>query len=151
MKRPITSYILILLTFFQIISAVPAGWSLISDPSGCNLGFSTEMLKNSPFHDFLIPGLFLFIVLGIFPIIIFFVLIKKTKFNLADKINLYKKYHWSWTFSYYLGILLVLWINMQLIFLKEFSIIHFVYSMIGVLIILITLLPSTKEYYRNTS
>ncbi len=109
------------------------------------------MLKNPPFHDFLIPGLFVFIVLGIFPIIIFFVLIKKTKFNLADKINLYKKYHWSWTFSYYLGILLVLWINMQLIFLKEFSIIHCVYSMICGLIILITLLPSTKEYYRHTS
>ncbi len=58
-----------------------------------------------------------------------------------------QKQHWSWTFSYYLGLLLVLWINMQLFFLKEFSIFHFAYSMLGVLIIVVTHLPSRKKDY----
>jgi len=149
MKRSLTSYFLNFLVFFQAISAIPAGFSLIFDPSGNNLGLPIEMLKHSPFSNYLIPGLFLFIVLGIFPMITFYGLIKKNKFKLAKKINLYKEYHWSWTFSHYLGLLLILWINMQLFFIREFSMLHFIYAMLGVLIIVITHLPSTKKYYKN--
>ena len=147
MKRPATSYLLIFLVLIQIISAVPAGWMLIADPSGTNLGLPVEMLQYSPFPDFLIPGLFLFIVLGIFPIVIVYGLIKKTEFKLANKINLYQKYHWSWTFSYYLGLLLILWINMELLFIKDYSFLQVIFSMLGVIIIVITHLPVTKRYY----
>ena len=114
MKRSATSYILLFLIFFQIISAVPAGFILIGDSSGANLGFTLELLKHSPFSNFMIPGLFLFIVLGLFPILIFYGLIKKFEFKLAEKININKEFHWSWTFSYYLGLTLILWINFQL-------------------------------------
>lgn len=148
-KRNFIRYILFLLIFFQIISAIPAGFLLIYDPSGSKLGYSLEQLNLSPFPNFLIPGLFLFTVLGLFPIIIFYGLIKKPTFKLAEKINLYKNYHWSWTFSYYLGMLLILWINIQLYFIREFSILHFIYSLLGVLIIFITFLPVTKKEYKK--
>ena len=147
MKRSVASYLLIFLIFIQIISAVPAGWILITDPSGINLGLPIEMLQYSPFPDFLIPGLFLFIVLGIFPTIIVYGLIKKPEFKLINKINLYKKYHWSWTFSYYLGLLLVLWINMELLFIREYSFLQVIISVLGVAIIFITHLPRTKRDY----
>ena len=52
-------------------------------------------------------------------------------------------------FSYYLGVLLVLWINVQLYFIKSWDILHFVYSMLGVLIIVVTHLPRTKQDYRK--
>ena len=125
MKRSLISYFLIFLVFFQAISAIPAGLSLIFDPSGNNLGLPIELLQDAPFPNFFIPGLFLFAMLCIFPIITFYGLIKKNKFRLAQKINLYKEYHWSWTFSYYLGLLLILWINMELFFIKEFDMLHF--------------------------
>lgn len=149
MKRSISSYLLIMLVFIQMISALPAGLSLITDPSGTNLGLPIELLQPTPFHDFLIPGLFLFIFLGLFPALIFYGLIKKPIFKSLEKFNLYKDYHWSWTFSYYLGLILILWINMQLYFIREFSILHFVYSILGILIILIAHLPSTKRDFKK--
>ena len=148
MKKSFTCYILMFLLLFQSITAIAGGWGLVSNPSGSNLGFSVTMLENSPFTDFLIPGLFLLVVLGIGPAVIFYGLIKKPKFRLAEMINIYKNYHWSWTFSYYLGIVLVLWIDIQVYFLRETFILHFVYSVLGVLIIVLTNLPATKKYYR---
>lgn len=139
---------MIFLVFFQMISAIPAGWALISDPSGRKLGFPLEMLEHSPFTNFLIPGLFLLVVLGIFPIIVFYGLITKNELRWTQKMNLYKNYHWSWAFSYYLGLLLILWINMELMFIKEFSMLQVAYSILGVLIVILTHLPSTKKDYK---
>lgn len=147
MKRSIPTYILMLLILFQVISAIPSGGLLIIDPSGEKLGLPIEMIQYSPFSDFLIPGLFLFFILGVFPILVLYGLVRKSKLPILEKINFYKNYHWSWTFSYYVGLLLVLWINMQLFFIRDFDILHFIYSMLGLLIIIITHLPNTKNDY----
>ncbi len=47
------------------VGAVPAGISLILDPSGAGVGQSLEALEGSPFPNYLIPGLFLLGVNGI--------------------------------------------------------------------------------------
>ncbi|NND04940.1 MAG: hypothetical protein HKN87_01050 [Saprospiraceae bacterium] len=151
MKRNISTYFLMILICFQIISAVPSGLLLIIDPTGNKLGTPLSMLDGSPFTNFLIPGLFLFTMLGIFPILVLYGLTKRSIFKAADKLNPYKLQHWSWTFSYYLGLLLVLWINMQLLFLKSWAMLHFMYSMLGVLIIIVTHLPSVKQNYEIKS
>ncbi len=151
MKRSVSSYLLIMLVFIQMISALPAGWSLVTDPSGVGLGIPLDMLQQTPFSNFMWPGLFLFIFLGLFPALIFYGMVKRPIFKALEKINLYKDYHWSWTFSYYLGVILILWINMQLFFIREFFILQFVYSMLGILIIFITHLPSTKRDFKNNN
>jgi hypothetical protein len=53
------------LQMFIGIGAVPAGISMILDPSGHGLGMSLDMLANTPFTDFLIPGTFLLVINGI--------------------------------------------------------------------------------------
>ncbi len=148
MKRSISSYLLISLVFIQMISALPAGWSLVTDPTGVGLGIPLDMLQQTPFSNFMWPGLFLFVFLGLFPALIFYGMIKRPIFKVLEKLNLYKDYHWSWTYSYYLGVILILWINMQLFFIREFFILQFVYSMLGILIIFITHLPSTKRDFK---
>jgi hypothetical protein len=47
------------------VGAVPAGISMILDPTGTGLGMSTSMLAGSPFPTFLIPGMVLLLVNGI--------------------------------------------------------------------------------------
>jgi hypothetical protein len=47
------------------LGAVVSGAMLIVAPSGVLLQAPLEMLKNSPFHDFLIPGIILFLVIGL--------------------------------------------------------------------------------------
>ncbi len=54
-----------ILQLFIGIGAVPAGLAMIIDPSGRSLTMPLEMLANSPFSDFLIPGIFLLLINGI--------------------------------------------------------------------------------------
>jgi hypothetical protein len=56
--------ILIILHLFVGVGAMAGGFSAISNPQS-PMGISTEILKNSPFPDFLIPGLLLFGVIGV--------------------------------------------------------------------------------------
>jgi hypothetical protein len=47
------------------VGAVVSGAMLIADPSGTLLHAPVEMLKGSPFRDFLLPGVILFLVNGV--------------------------------------------------------------------------------------
>lgn len=50
---------------FTALGAIPAGLAYLLDTSGARMGVTPELLANSPFKSFLIPGLFLLLVNGI--------------------------------------------------------------------------------------
>ena len=52
------------LCLFSGISALFGGAVLVARPDGTILGIPVSVLAHSPFHDFLIPGLVLFTVIG---------------------------------------------------------------------------------------
>jgi len=54
-----------ILQLFIGIGAVAGGWVLVMDPSGSQIGMSSDWLSNSPFTTYLIPGLTLLLVNGI--------------------------------------------------------------------------------------
>lgn len=56
--------ILVVLHVMVGILALMGGWAAISDPMS-PFGISTDMLTNSPFRSFLIPGWLLFIFIGL--------------------------------------------------------------------------------------
>ena len=147
MKRPISSVVLIALILFQALGAIPSGLSMILDPTGRCMGLPNYILESSPFSNFLIPGLFLTFVLGVLPVVVLYGLITKKEIVLLEKINLYKEYHWALAYSYFLGIVLILWINMQLYFGIGFHILHFIYSLLGLLIIFFAHSPGCRTYY----
>lgn len=151
MKKSFPTYLLLVLIGIQIVNAVPAGFLMIIEPSGAKLGIPMEVLKPSPFPDFLIPGLFLFVFLGLFPIYIFYGLVRKPNLKLPEKFNLDREYHWALTYAYYLGLLLVLWINMQLLFIKSYSFLQVIISVLGVFIIILTQWPTTRKEYSKAS
>lgn len=47
------------------IGAIPAGIGYLMDTSGAGMGASPELLANSPLDTFLLPGLFLLIINGL--------------------------------------------------------------------------------------
>ncbi len=55
---------LIVLHWFVGVGAVFGGLAGVVDPTGAAVGISVDALERGPFRDFLIPGLFLMIVLG---------------------------------------------------------------------------------------
>jgi len=88
-----------ILQMFIGIGAVPAGIAMISDPSGRGLGMPLEMLANSPFSDFLIPGVFLLVINGIG--------------SLLGGIASFKRYRCAGEIAAGLGTFLILWIAAQ--------------------------------------
>jgi hypothetical protein len=111
-NRNIPRIIAVVLMFMIGLNALAAGFSFISDPSGKGLGISLAYLDHSPFRNYFVPGLILFIVNGIMNFIAAFITIRKSK-GYANLILLQ-------------GILLGGWIIVQIIMVRDFILLHFI-------------------------
>ncbi len=145
-QRPVAVYILLLLVFLESASGLFGGAALLLDPAGNILQMPTSFLKDSPFVDYVVPGFILFVFLGIYPAILFFGLLRLPYSQTFNSINIYKNQHWSWTLTIYLGIVLILWIDFETMFIG-YNFLQTVFGVGGVVILILDLLPSVKEYY----
>jgi hypothetical protein len=145
MKRPVILYLLLSLHAFLGVSSLHRGIAFIIKPNGSLLGMQTEWLKKTPFQSFLIPGLILVFILGAFPLITIIGLFLKPKWDLAEKLNIYKNKHWAWAFSLYAGINVIIWITVQQI-MTEYFWLQPVMNFTGLLIIICTLTPPIIHY-----
>src|ERR1700687_4815566 len=68
--RPATVWALILLQLLLGLGALFGGGSFILSPDRSLLGVPLELLANSPFTNFLVPGLLLFFCVGVFPSVV---------------------------------------------------------------------------------
>ncbi len=123
------------LIIFQGISGLSGGVGLVLDPTGESLRIPLSWLENSPFDDYLIPALILLIVLGLFPLVVFY--------------GLLKKWSWSWYAALIVGAALIIWIGV------EISIIGYhpqpplqlIYGSLGLIILVFVLMPSVRRFY----
>jgi hypothetical protein len=99
------------------------GSAAIYSPSGSAVGISVEALKNGPFTDFFIPGVFLFVVLGLG--------------NLAAFITGKKNNKNQAYISGSLGVILCLWIAIQCYMLYTINPLHVIFFVIGIIQILL--------------
>lgn len=146
-RRPIAVAILILLHAILGIGAVFGGGALILDPSGAWIGMPVDMMKVPWFKDYLIPGILLFTVLGIGPLLVMFALINRWNCKWAEKLNIFRTAHWAWSYSLYCAFALQIWISVQIFIIHDSSVIHLVYMGLGLVIQTTTLLPSVSKYY----
>lgn len=101
------------------IGAIPAGLSMIIEPNGTDVGMSTEILLRSPFQNFFIPGLFLFIINGLLNAIGAFLSFVRNKY--------------AGIFGLSLGIILVLWICIQVYFIDLTHFLQPLFFVIGII------------------
>jgi hypothetical protein len=137
------------LMFLLAVSGLMGGGAFLLDPSGYLLQMPLSLLESSPFPNYLVPGIILFILLGCYPTVMCYALIKKPAWIFFEWINLYKDHHWAWSGSLYSGIILILWIDFQILFIGYGSVLQSIYGLLGVSIIICTLLPSVKKYDLN--
>ena len=147
--KNIQNFFLILLGFLAI-GAIGGSVVLIISPTGELLGIPLSDFNNIPFNSFLIPGIILFSVLGVIPSFLVIALIKKPTSKIAERINVFKDMHWSWTFSIYIAFALIGWIHIQLIFLQ--GVVHWLhtfYMLYAILILIVALLPRVRQLYQK--
>lgn len=116
----IVAFVLLLI---NSISAFFGGGNLIDQPDGSNLMLSTDLLRHSPFHDFLVPGIALFVSNGIFGII-----------TLVAMFAGYKKYP---VLIVAQGIILMGWLIIQVMMIREVLGLHLFTFAIGISLVFV--------------
>ncbi len=110
--------LLCILHAFVGIGAMAGGLGAILNPQE-PMGASVDLLNNSPFSNFLIPGIILFTVIGLGNVITAFLFRYKLRFQG------YISSVFSWA--------LVIWIVVQCIMINSVHFLHIIYFMIGVI------------------
>jgi len=57
--------------------------------------------------------------------------------------------HWSWSYSIYTGFALIIWIQIEMLFLQAVEWIHVFYVFLAVAIIFVVLLPQVRILYKK--
>jgi len=100
------------------IGALWGGANLLRDTSGKSMGWSLEMLAHTPFSDYFIPGLILFISNGLFSLFVFLLLLFG---NRKYPLLLFAQ-----------GAILIGWIMIQVLMLRTFIQLHLIMLLIGI-------------------
>lgn len=149
MKTKAARNTLLFLLAFLGLGAIFGGGILIISPGGKLFGMPLSMLQNSPFNSFLVPGIILFLVLGVVPMLLVFALLKKPKNKLAEQFNFFNDMHWSWTFTMYVAFALIGWIQIEMLFLGGAHWLQTCYMFLAVMIIFVALLPQVRNLYKK--
>lgn len=91
-------------------SALMAGYFFTSDPTGAAMGLTTADLQYSPFSDYRIPGILLFIFDGVLALLCAIFLI--TRLGQGPAVLIFQ------------GIVLAIWIVVQIVMLRELNWLH---------------------------
>jgi hypothetical protein len=148
LTRPGLCRILFLLQILLGVGAVGGGAILVAAPDGHLIRMPLRMLKYSPFPNFLIPGMILGIFLGIYPLAVAYSLWKRPAWHWPDMINPFKRTHWSWAGSLAAGVIVVIWIVVEVIMLRSVGFLHVLYFVWGMALIFLTLTPGVRRHYR---
>jgi hypothetical protein len=100
------------------IGAVAGGLALILDPSGMRLGTPLEMLQETPFATFLVPGIVLFVVNGLG--------------SLAGAAASFSQHRYAGELGIALGAFLIAWILVQVYWMSGFHWLHWLYLGLGI-------------------
>ncbi|MPW26066.1 hypothetical protein GC105_09710 [Alkalibaculum sp. M08DMB] len=129
--------ILLFLHIFIGIGALFGGFFAFTDTTGIQFGMpATEVLKDSPFTSFLIPGIFLFVIIGLG--------------NILTYIICKKNYKLQYYISGCMGLILTMWIVIQCYILNSIHVLHISFFTFGFIqIILAIILVLKGEFHGN--
>ena len=144
-----TRNILIFLLSILGIGAIGGGGALILSPSGLMMGMPLKIIQSSPFSNFLIPGIILFGVLGLIPLLLIYALVKKPKWRFPELFNFFDDMHWAWSFTIYIAFALIIWIQTEMMYLKAVHWSHSLYMGIALMILFVALLPQVRLFYKK--
>jgi hypothetical protein len=123
---------------------------MLLDPSGSKLQMSLENLDGSIFKDYSVPGIILLLVNGVLPTIAGIGLIWRRPLKPLSGFSILKNHHWAWSLSLISGLGLMVWIGVQIAMIGYWTDmpIQAVYGILGLLITVLTLIPSVHHHYK---
>lgn len=121
------------------------GIMMLMDPSGDLLGVA-DVLPMLPVPNFILPGIFLLVVMGIFPLLLAVALIARPSWPWMDSLLQWSNHFWAWTGTLILVAILALWLIFEIWLIGTFPITN-ITAVLGLLILFFALLPGVRNYY----
>jgi hypothetical protein len=145
-KNPFELYILYFWMAFLSLNGLGGGLVFMIEPNGSLMGMTTEWLAKTPFQSFLIPGICLFLLNGVFPLVSLVGLISRKENRVFNALNVFKDKFWGWTFSVYSGIITISWIIIQQM-IADFFVLQPIITAIGLINFVLALMPRIQKRY----
>jgi hypothetical protein len=134
-NKSVTTKVLIVLLVLLGLGGIGGGIPMLLDPSGASMGLPAGLLDQLPINNFILPGLFLIVVMGLIPFVIAF--------------GLWKQERWAWLGTLAQGGMLILWICFQLILWGKPIAIQYIYLIWGIALLVLGWLPQTRREFEN--
>lgn len=145
---PFAAKLLIFLLFFLGTGAIISGAMLFAAPDGSFLGMTTDLLEGTPFRDYLIPGIILFLFIGVFQLLTAYGLVTHSKWRWPDALNPIKPQCWAWTASWAAGVITITWIAVETALLGYVSFLQPLIFVWALVLITLSFLPGVRRHYR---
>ncbi|MCX7783944.1 MAG: hypothetical protein N2318_09935 [Meiothermus sp.] len=145
--RPVGVYGLMGVLAFVAVGALYGGYSFLSDPSGGKMGIPTEWLSRTGFSDYFIPGLILFAVLGVLPLLTVVLLWLRPDWGWMQGLENLFHVHWVWGLAFGIGLAQMIWIVYQVVTMGLLFWLQPTMFGMGLLICGLCLLPSVRAHF----
>jgi hypothetical protein len=132
--RPLALWVLMVAVGVLGISGLVGGGQFILAPSGDLIGLSPTLLLGSPFESYLLPGVILFVVLGVYPLVVCY--------------GLYRGIRWAWSATILVGGALVTWVLVEGAIIGFGKRLQYPHLVQGMGIVVLALTPSVRAYLR---
>jgi hypothetical protein len=148
MKRPTTLWILIFWLAFLACGGLYGGIVMLLDPSGKLLQMD-KILSLLPVPNFILPGLFLLFIMGVFPSLLIYGLLAHPKWSWLESLFHRTQYNWAWAGTITLCVFLTAWLIVEGVLIGFKWPIQYITAVNGFLILLFVCLPPVRKYFRK--
>jgi len=140
-------YVVIGLMVLLSVGALGGGAALIAGPDGGVLGVPADLLLSTPFSSYLIPGILLFTVRGVYPLVVSYSLWARPGWRWPDLLNPFPGTHWAWAAAISVGVAVIVWIATQMTLLGCCHWLQYLYLFWGIVLLVVVMLPPMKRLY----
>lgn len=149
-SRSVAVKVLIVLEAILAFLGFASGSQFLIDPSGKTHGMDTTILAGTPVGDFFLVGLFFVTLFGILPILAIYGLWKLPRWRWTDAVNKWTGQNWAWTATMAIGILLILWIVIEIILIGSPDgfprFLQVMMTLLGIVILVLAMRSRVRAY-----
>ena len=147
MRRPFALWPLVFLLLFLSLGGFYGGIAMLTDPTGGSLELA-DALPLLPVPNYILPGIFLLIIMGLLPLLLAIALITRPSWPIFDSLFQWSKHYWAWTLTLVLVVIIAIWLAYEGLLIGLFPITN-ITAIVGLLILLFAMLPGVRKFYAN--
>jgi hypothetical protein len=148
MPRPLSLWLLLFSLSLLGIGGLYGGIIMLADPTGRLIQLNeVRPLLHVP--NFILPGMFLIVAMGLVPLGLVHALFVRPKWVWAQALVRQTGLYWAWTGAVAIGVVLLCWLAIQGLLIGFRWPIQYVTAVIGISVVALALTPPVRKFYKG--